>query len=38
MRNVYYILVGKPKVKRALGKTRRRLEGNIRIDLGEIVW
>jgi hypothetical protein len=35
MRNAYYILVGKPDGKRPLGRPRRRLEDNIRMDLGE---
>jgi hypothetical protein len=36
MRNVYKILVRKPERKRPLGRTRLRLEGNIRMDLREI--
>jgi hypothetical protein len=36
-RNAYRILVGKPKRKRPLGRPRRRLEDNIRMDLREIV-
>jgi hypothetical protein len=32
------ILVGKPEGKIPLGRPRRRWEGNIRMDLGEIVW
>jgi hypothetical protein len=32
-RNVYRILVGKPEGKRPLGRSRRRWEGNIRMDL-----
>jgi hypothetical protein len=32
----YNILVGKPKGKRSLGRHRRRLEDNIRMDLREI--
>jgi hypothetical protein len=32
------ILVGKHKVKRPLGKPRRRRDGNIRMDLREIRW
>jgi hypothetical protein len=38
MRNVYKILVGKPDRKSPLGRTRRRCEDNIRIDLREIGW
>jgi hypothetical protein len=30
--------VGKPEVKRPLGRPRRRLVDNIRIDLGEVEW
>jgi hypothetical protein len=36
--NAYRILVGKPEVKRALGRPRRRWENNIRMDLREIGW
>jgi hypothetical protein len=35
-RNAYRILVGKPGVKRPLGRPRRRWEDNIRIDLREV--
>jgi len=38
MRNAYSILVGKPEGKISLGRTRRRWEENIRMDLSEIVW
>jgi hypothetical protein len=38
MRNVYNIFVGKPEVKRSLGRPRRRWEDNIRMDLREIWW
>ena len=34
-RSALKILRGKPKGKRPLGRPRRRLEGNIRIDLKE---
>jgi hypothetical protein len=34
--NVYRILVGKPEGKRPLGRARRRLVDNIKIDLREI--
>jgi hypothetical protein len=37
-RNAYWILVGKPEGKRPLGKPRRRLEDNIKMDLREIEW
>jgi hypothetical protein len=37
-RNAYRILVGKPEGKRPLGRTRRRWEDNIRMDLREIGW
>jgi hypothetical protein len=32
------ILVAKPEGKRTLGRTRHRLEDNIKMDPGEIVW
>ena len=35
-RGVYRVLVGKPKGKRPLGKSRRRWEDNIKIDLKEL--
>jgi hypothetical protein len=35
-RNAYRILVGKPEGKRPLGRTRRRLVDNIKMDLREI--
>jgi hypothetical protein len=38
VRNAYTILVEKPEGKRPLGRTRRRWEDNIRIDLREIGW
>jgi hypothetical protein len=37
-RNAYRILVGKPKVKRPLGRPRRRWVDNIKMDLREIEW
>jgi hypothetical protein len=37
-RNVYRVLVGKPKGKRPLGRRRRRCEDGIRMDLREIDW
>jgi hypothetical protein len=37
-RNAYRVLVGKPKVKRPLGRRRHRWEDNIKIDLREIRW
>jgi hypothetical protein len=36
-RNAYGIFVGKPERKRQLGRPRRRLVGNIKMDLREIV-
>jgi hypothetical protein len=33
-----HILIGKPEVKRLLGRPRRIWEDNIRMDLKEIVW
>jgi hypothetical protein len=35
-RNAYRILVGKPEGKRPLGRPRRRLVDNIKMDLREI--
>jgi hypothetical protein len=35
-RGVYRVLVGKPEGKRPLGRTRLRLENNIKIDLREV--
>ena len=35
-RGVYRVLVGKPEGKRPLGRPRRRLEDNIKIDLQEV--
>jgi 3-oxoacyl-ACP reductase-like protein len=35
-RGVYRVLVGKPEVKRPLGKARRRWEDNIKADLQEL--
>jgi hypothetical protein len=37
-RKLYKVLVGKPKVKRSLGRPRRRWEDGIRINLTEIGW
>jgi hypothetical protein len=38
MRNEHKILIGKPEEKRPLGRSRRRWEDNIRMDLNEIGW
>jgi hypothetical protein len=35
-KNIYSVLVGRPKGKRPLGKPRRRWEDNIKMDLREI--
>jgi hypothetical protein len=35
-RGVYRVLVGKPEGKRPLGRTRRRWEENIRMDVQEV--
>jgi len=35
-RDVHRILVGKPEGKRPLGRTRRRWEDNIKMDLREV--
>jgi hypothetical protein len=37
MRNGYNTLFGKPTWKKTLGRSRRRLEDNIRMDR-EVVW
>jgi hypothetical protein len=37
-RNAYRILVGKPEGKRPLGRPRRRLANNIKMDLREVGW
>jgi hypothetical protein len=37
-RSAYRILVGKPGVKRPLGRPRRKWEDNIKMDLREIGW
>jgi hypothetical protein len=37
-RNAYRLLVGKTGGKRPLGRPRRRLVDNIRMDLGEVGW
>jgi hypothetical protein len=37
-RNAYRLLVGKPEGKRLIGRPRRRLVDNIRMDLGEVCW
>ena len=36
-RGVYRVLVGKPEGKRPLGRPRRRWEGDIKIDLQEVI-
>jgi hypothetical protein len=35
-RGVYWVLVGKPKCKKPLGRPRRRWEDNIKMDLQEV--
>jgi hypothetical protein len=37
-RNAYRILVGKPEGKTPLGRPKRRLVDNIKMDLREIGW
>jgi hypothetical protein len=37
-RNAYRILVGKPKRKSTLGRTRSRCVDNIKMDIREIRW
>jgi hypothetical protein len=35
-RGVYRVLVGKPEGKRPLGRTRRRWEDNVKVDILEV--
>jgi hypothetical protein len=35
-RGYYSVLVGKPEGRRPLGRPRRRWEGSIKMDLGEV--
>jgi hypothetical protein len=37
-RNVYRLLVGKPEVRKPLGRPRRRWVDTIRMDLVEVGW
>jgi hypothetical protein len=37
-RNVFRVLMGKPKGKKPLGRPRRRWEDGIKMDLREIGW
>jgi hypothetical protein len=37
VRGVHRVLVGKPEVKRPLGRHRRRWEDNIKMDLQKVV-
>jgi hypothetical protein len=37
-RTAYRLLVGKPELKRSLGRPRHRGVNNIRMDLGEMGW
>jgi hypothetical protein len=37
-RNVYRILVGRPEGKRPLGRSRRRWEDGVKMDIREIGW
>jgi hypothetical protein len=37
-RNVHRLLVGKPQGKIPLGKPRRRLVDNVRLDFGDMGW
>jgi hypothetical protein len=37
-RNVYKVLMGNPEGKRPLGRSRRRWEDGIRMDIREIGW
>ena len=35
---MYRVLVGKPEVKRPLGRPRHRCEDNIKMDLQDVGW
>jgi hypothetical protein len=37
-RGAYRILMGRPEGRRALGRPRRRLEGNIKINIEDVGW
>jgi hypothetical protein len=37
-RNVYKVLMGKPEAKTPLGRSRRRWEDSVRMDLRENGW
>jgi hypothetical protein len=37
-RGAYRILVGRPEVRKSLGRPRRRWEANIKMDLQEVEW
>ena len=37
-RDAYMVLMGKPNGKRPLGRSRRRWENNIKMDLQDIGW
>jgi hypothetical protein len=37
-RKVYKVLMGKPKIKRPMGRPRRREDDEIRMDLRETGW
>jgi len=37
-RGAYRVLEGRPQGKRSLGRHGCRLEGNIKIELGEVSW
>jgi hypothetical protein len=37
-RNAYKVSVGRSKGKRPLGRTRRRWEDNIKMDLLTVIW
>jgi hypothetical protein len=37
-RGAYRILVGRPEGRKPLGRPRRRLENNIKMDLQEVGW
>jgi hypothetical protein len=38
LRGVYRVVVGKPEGKSPLGRSRRRWEDNIKMDIQEVGW
>jgi hypothetical protein len=38
MKNAHNVLIAKPEGKRPLGRSRRRWEDNVKMDLKEVGW